>query len=105
MTKDQTTQDEINTLRERLDVVEEKVAAMQKLFGTWMDGQVQMARQSMNRPQQVPSGQIDEQIALINARANERVAVAKGGAPASVGETYDAATSRINMKRKELLQR
>ena len=57
MTKDQTTQDEINTLKERLADVEEKVAAMQTLFSTWLDGQVR-SRGSLwaARPHQVTPG-------------------------------------------------
>ena len=106
MTKDQATQDEINTLKERLADVEGKVAAMQQLFGVWMDGQVQAGRQSMSRPagQGGWPGPVDPQQAMIDARAKERAAVAKDRAPAaSAGETYDAATSRINAKRREQL--
>ena len=104
MTKDQTAQDEINTLKERLADVEEKVAAMQTLFSTWLDGQVSVARQSMGRPHQVtPGPAVDEQVAFINARASERAALAKGrDATVKLGDAdFDGAVDRINNKRKE----
>jgi hypothetical protein len=92
-------------VEDRLSDAEEKLAAMQKLFSTWLDGQIQAARRSIN---QVAAGPVDEQLSLINARTNERTPVAKGGAPVKFapvkfGETFDAGVDRINNKRKTLL--
>jgi hypothetical protein len=79
---------------------------MQTLFSAWLDGQVRVARQSMGRPHQVtPGPAVDEQVAFINARGNERAALAKSSAPPSAapGETFDGALDRINNKRREAL--
>jgi hypothetical protein len=105
--------DTMATLEERLDAAEargaeltKQLAVMQKLFSTWLDGQVQAARQSMDRPQQAAAGSVDDQLVMINARAGERQA--KGGGvptPAQFGSAtpYDAQVGRIDGKRRELL--
>jgi hypothetical protein len=113
MTKDQTEmqnlREELAELKERVSRIEEDDAGMRKLFASWMSNQVAQAKQTVSRVMAGPGGwpgPADPQQAMIDARARERAALAKDrGSPASVGETYDAATSRINMKRKELLQR
>jgi hypothetical protein len=77
-------------VEERLDAVEDNVAAMKKLFTTWLDGQVTQAKQSL-----------DPQVAFINARASQRT---QGPArPVQSAEAFDGAVDRINNKRKTLL--
>ena len=80
-----------------------EVAAMQQLFGVWMDGQVQTARQSMNRPQQVPAGPVDDQLVMINARAPERQAKGRGTTAKLADAGFDGVVDRINNVRKTLV--
>ena len=78
-----------------------EVAAMQQIFGVWMDGQVQKAQQSMNRPQQAPSGPVDTQALMIDARAGERQAKGLGPTAKLADAGFDGAVDRINNKRRE----
>jgi hypothetical protein len=95
---------QIELLREaleaRLDDVEAELTSMRKIFGTWLDGQVAQARQTISKPQQ---GAVDAQVAFINARAAERQAKGRD-APVKLADAgFDAQTSRIAGKRQELL--
>ena len=105
MTKDQT---EMQNLKEGLAALKaeharlnEEVAHMKTFFGPWFDDQVAIAKQSMNRPQQVPSGQIDEQTLMINARASERQAKGRDPTVKLADAGFDGAVDRINNKRRE----
>jgi hypothetical protein len=96
--------DTMATLEERLDAAEargaeltKQLAVMQRLFSTWLDGQVQAARQSMDRPQQAAAGSVDDQLVMINARAGERQAKG-GGAPTAAPVRFDGELDRINNK-------
>jgi hypothetical protein len=97
----QTLREEFAALKAEHAKLGAEVAAMQTLFGVWMDGQVQTARQSLGRPQQVPSGPVDTQALMINARAAERLAKGLGPTAKLADADFDGAIDRINNKRKE----
>jgi hypothetical protein len=97
----QTLREEFAALKAEHAKLGAEVAAMQRIFGVWMDGQVQKARQSMGRPQQVPSGPVDTQALMIDARAGERQAKGLGTAAKLADADLDVPTDRINNKRRE----
>jgi hypothetical protein len=86
--------DAMATLGERLDAAETRVAELAKLLGPLFER----------------FAVVDTQQTMIDARANERTPVAKGGgaptaAPVQFGSAtpYDAQVGRIDAKRRELL--